>query len=166
VQERAERNRPRLRLAAGYETGHNVMRKLMMFVVLIAVGLFAEASYSPIYRLRATMPTEFIDASSSWPVEKRAAEERIARAYWDCAVNQIQWRYGYGYRLPQEPPSDFTATSANSGETSADPGTRARYWLMLQRVWYVPDNWTKSYQWDTRWMTDWVDSIRRLAHSS
>ena len=143
------------------------MLKLMMLVVLlVAVGLFAEASFSPIYRLRATMPPEFIDAPSSWPAEKRATEERIARAYWDCAVNEIQWRYGYGYRLPQDPPSDFIVTSLNLGEASGDPVIRARYWLMLQRVWYVPDNWTKSYHWDARWLTDWADSVRRLTHSN
>ena len=140
------------------------MQKLIIFVVLlVAAGLFAMQSVSPIYRLRPVMPPEFVDAPNSWPAEKRAEEERLARAYWDCAVNVIQWRYGYGYRLPQDPPSDFTITSL--GEASADPVIRARYWLMLQRVWYVPDNWTKSYRWDTRWVTDWVDSLRKLSVS-
>jgi hypothetical protein len=140
------------------------MQKLIIFVVLlVAAGLFAMQSVSPIYRLRPVMPPEFVDAPSSWPAEKRAAEEKLARAYWDCAVNEIQWRYGYGYRLPQDPPSDFVITSL--GEASADPVIRARYWLMLQRVWYVPDNWTKSYRWDTRWFTDWVESFRKLSVS-
>jgi hypothetical protein len=140
------------------------MQKLITFVVLsVAAGLFAYQSLSPIYRLRPVMPPEFMDAPSSWPPEKRAAEESLARAYWDCAVNVIQWRYGYGYRLPQDPPSDFIISSL--GEAPADPVIRARYWLMLQRVWYVPDNWTKSYRWDTRWLTDWVESLRNLSVS-
>jgi hypothetical protein len=140
------------------------MQKLITFVVLsVAAGLFAYQSFIPIYRLRPVMPPEFMDAPSSWPPEKRAAEESLARAYWDCAVNVIQWRYGYGYRLPQDPPSDFIISSL--GEAPADPVIRARYWLMLQRVWYVPDNWTKSYRWDTRWLTDWVESLRNLSVS-
>ena len=129
------------------------MQKLIIFVgLLVAAGFFIMQSLSPIYRLRPVMPADFVDAPSSSTAEKRAAEQSLARAYWDCAVNQIQWRYGYGYRLPQDPPSDFIITSL--GESSADPLIRARYWLMLQRVWYVPDNWTKSYRWDTRWLTD------------
>jgi hypothetical protein len=142
------------------------MRKPMIFVVLLVGGFFAEASFSPIYRLRATMPPEFVDAPSSWPADKRAAEQRIAQAYWNCAVNQIQWRYGYGYRLPQDPPSDFVVTSLNLEDASADPLIRARYWLMLQKTWYVPDNWTKDYHWDTRWLTDWVDSVLRPIHAN
>lgn len=141
-----------------------MQKPIIFLVLLVLVGLFAEASFRPIYRLRATMPMEFLDARSSSPAEKRAAEERIARAYWDCAVNVIQWKYGYGYRLPQDPPSDFIVTSQDLEEASKDSATRAHYWLMLQRVWYVPDNWTKNYQWDKRWLSDWVDSVRRRGY--
>jgi hypothetical protein len=165
---RRDRNRPELRTpqAAGSETGHNLMGKLFAFVILLgAVGLIVESSFNPVYRLRPTMPPGFVSASSSWPPEKRAEEARIGQAYWDCAVNQIQWRYGYGYRLPQDPPRDFVVTP-DLGADSGDSATRTRYWLKLQRVWYVPDNWNKSYQWDPRWVTDWMDSLRRLARAS
>ena len=55
------------------------MQKLIIFVVLlVAAGLFAMQSVSPIYRLRPVMPPEFVDAPSSWPAEKRAEEERLA----------------------------------------------------------------------------------------
>ena len=147
--------------------GHKVMGKLLTsIIVLLAVGLFVAASYSPIYRLRTIMPPQFVDAPSSWPAEKQASEAKIAKAYWDCAASQVQWRYGYGYRLPQNPPDDFSVASQNLGATSDDPATRARYWQKLQKAWYVPDNWTKSYQWDTRWSTDWVDTMKRLTHGT
>lgn len=139
------------------------MGKLLVFVVLlVSGGLFVGESTQPIYRLRTNMPVDFMYVPDSWPAEKRAAEEKIARAYWDCAINTIQWRYGYNYRLPQEPPSDFIITSHDLKDAADDPEVRARYWNALQRLWYVPDNWTKSYQWDTGWITAWLDSIRRL----
>ena len=143
------------------------MGKLLTSVaVLFAAGLFIAASFNPIYRLRTIMPPQFVDASSSWPAAKQASEAKIARAYWECAVSQVQWRYGYGYRLPQNPPDDFRVDSQTSGTASDDAATRARYWQKLQKAWYVPDNWTKSYQWDTRWTSDWVDTLKRLTHAA
>jgi len=71
-------------------------------ILIIAAGLLAYASFQPKFRLRTALPREFIDESSSWPAEKRVSEEKVARAYWNCAVTQIQWKYGYGHRLPQD----------------------------------------------------------------
>ena len=142
------------------------MQKLLAVVVLILVGLIAEASFSPIYRLRANMPPEFVDAPATSSPEKRAAEEKIARAYWDCAVGQVQWRYGYGYRLPHDPPNDFIVASEDLGPMADDAVTRVRYWSKVQNAWYVPDNWTKTYHWDTRWTTDWLDTMKRLVHAT
>ena len=147
------------------------MQKILTLIVLLAAaGLFASESFSPVYRLCATMPPGFVDAPASLSAEKRSAEEKLAGDYWNCAVDEIQWRYGYGYRLPQDPPSDFNVASvdpaANSALNADAKAARARYWLRLQRAWYVPDNWTKSYQWDVRWMSGWIDNIKRQVHAS
>jgi hypothetical protein len=121
-------------------------------VPLLAAGIVVYASIRPTFRMRADMPREFIDASSSLSAQKRASEEKIARAYWTCVVTEIQWKYVYGYHLPQDPPPEFTANAA------ADPATRERYWRKLQEVWYLPSTWTKGYEWDFSWLTNGVRS--------
>jgi hypothetical protein len=128
-----------------------------VLIPVLAAGIVVYASIRPTFRMRAVMPREFIDASNSLPAQKRAAEEKIARAYWSCVVTEVQWKYVYGYHLPQDPPPEFTVASA-------DPATRARYWRKLQEVWYVPTTWTRGYEWDFNWLTDWFSSASRWLH--
>src|SRR5438270_5589661 len=99
--------------------------------LIIAAGLLAYASFQPKFRLRTALPREFIDESSSWPGEKRVSEEKVARAYWNCAVTQIQWKYGYGHRLPQDLPLEFAV-----------------------QVWYLPSIWEKDDGWDVLSITN------------
>ncbi len=89
-------------------------------ILIIAAGLLAYASFQPKFRLRTALPREFIDESSSWPAEKRVSEEKVARAYWNCAVTQIQWKYGYGHRLPQDLPLEFAVSTEELGPTADD----------------------------------------------
>ena len=136
-----------------------------VLIPVLAAGLFAYASIRPTFRLRTEMPPEFADAPSSGPAQKRASEERIARAYWDCVVTQIQWNYGYAYHLPQEPPPEFILIGRQDlGTAATDPATRARYWRKLQGVWYLPSTWTKGYEWDLYWLTNWVRSSGEWLH--
>ncbi|PYX62171.1 MAG: hypothetical protein DMG74_21510 [Acidobacteria bacterium] len=116
-------------------------------ILIIAAGLLAYASFQPKFRLRTALPREFIDESSSWPAEKRVSEEKVARAYWNCAVTQIQWKYGYGHRLPQDVPPEFAVSTEELGPTADDPATRARFWRKLRQVWYLPSIWEKDYGW-------------------
>ncbi len=94
------------------------------------------------------MPVEFFDPSSV-PASKRASEEKIARAYWNCAVTQVQWKYGYAHRLPEEPPPDFTVTSEQAGNATKDPALRERYWQKLRGLWGVSTMWERHYEWNT-----------------
>jgi len=124
-------------------------------------------------RLNVNMPPEFVDASSGH-VAENASEEKIARAYWECAVDTIQWKYGYSDSLPQDPPSEFRANLKNEGvfwvglskafiwvgkllhkggemrtDTNiighaAAPSTRARYWDKLRQAWASPSARTKD----------------------
>ena len=123
-------------------------------VILIVLGLLTFAAFRsirPKYHLRTEMPPEFVDASTSPPparVPKRAAEERIARAYWKCAVLQIQWSYGYAQRLPPDPPPSFMVNEADAGRGANDFVIRDRYWRRLQALWYSPGVWQKDHGWD------------------
>src|ERR1700757_1407192 len=86
----------------------------VMAIMLLAICVAGYASIRSEFRLRTTMPLEFFDASTV-PHRISASEEKIARAYWNCAVTQIQWRYGYAHRLPEEPPDEFAVTREQAG---------------------------------------------------
>jgi len=78
--------------------------KLEKIVIpLVVLGLIGYMSYRPKFRLRVDMPPAFVDASSALSAAKRVPEEQIARAYWDCAVTEIQWKYSRTYLPPTLP---------------------------------------------------------------
>ncbi len=135
-----------------------IRRRLDRLVIpLIALLTIAYFSYHPRFQLTTQMPREFLDTSISGSAARRATEEKIARAYWACAVDNIQWQYSYGYHLPPDPPPVFTVTNQ---EVGADPdgAARTRYWRKLQQVWSLPGAWHKTYVWDFRWTISWVKS--------
>jgi hypothetical protein len=126
---------------------------IVVFVILVALY----ASIRSEFRLRAEMPVEFFNASRI-PAEKRAAEEKIAEAYWKCAVTQIQWQYGYAHRLPDEPPAEFSVTTAEAGSTAKDSAVRGRYWQKLRAVWGISTVWHQQYEWNTISLTQSLQS--------
>jgi hypothetical protein len=138
---------------------------IVAFVIIIALY----ASIRSEFRLRSAMPVEFFDASRV-PAEKRAAEEEIAAAYWKCAVQRIQWQYGYAHRLPDEPPAEFSVTTAEAGSAANDSAMRARYWQKLRGVWGISTVWHEQYEWNTislaeslRSAGQWLEShMRRI----
>src|SRR2546430_16352210 len=79
--------------------------KLVILVLL--AGLFGFLSYRPKFQINNQVPVEFLSSSDPEPRARTAAEERVAKAYWDCVVNSIQWKYNYGSRLPQDAPAEF-----------------------------------------------------------
>ena len=138
-----------------------VNRKFDAIVAVAIVGLLAYATLQPQYRLRADAPPEFMREAHAMPPQKRALEEKVARAYWNCAVTEIQWRYGYGHRLPQSAPAEFTISSPELGPTASDSDTRARYWNRLQEVWYMRTIWSKEYGWNFRSLSDSFEAAGR-----
>jgi hypothetical protein len=144
---------------------------IAIVVVVILIALYA--SIRSEFRLREAMPVEFFDASRV-PAEKRAAEQKVAEAYWKCAVTQIQWRYGYAHRLPEEPPAEFSVTAAEAGSAAQDSAARARYWQKLRGVWGVSTVWHQQYEWNTISLTQslqsagqWLEShMRRIVGNS
>ena len=131
------------------ETSMAVHRKHeILFIVAGVLCIATYASFRTEFRLRSPMPVEFFDASRI-PVGKRAAEEKVASAYWKCAVTQIQWKYGYAHRLPEQPPAEFFVTTAEAGSAANDSALRARYWQKLRDVWSISSVWHEQYEWNT-----------------
>lgn len=132
-----------------------------LLVVLAVAVAFCLLSYRPRSHINAQMPTEFLDAPSVDSPRQRVVEERLAKAYWNCVVNNIQWEYSYGSRLPQDPPPDFVLTRADFA-AGADLSNRTRYWRRLHHVWSMPNTWKKQYEWDTTWTTTWMDQVKSV----
>lgn len=140
-----------------------------IIVVAIAICVAAYACIRPKFRLRPAMPVEFFDASR-FPAEKRASEEKIAKAYWKCAVTEVQWKYGYAHRLPDEPPAEFSIPAAEIGPAANDLVIRARYWQRLREAWGISSVWNEHYEWDPISLTgslqsagEWLErQMRRL----
>ncbi len=74
----------------------------ILIIVVLVLAIIAYGAIRSEFRLRPDMPIEFFDGSGL-PPAKRASERKIAEAYWKCAVKQVQWKYGYAHRLPDEP---------------------------------------------------------------
>src|SRR5258708_37809573 len=103
-------------------------------IAMLALGLVAYAAFQPRLRLRSEMPAEFFDASGPRSA-KKLADQKLAEAYWKCAVGQIQWEYGYAYRLPDNAPPDFLVTPSQLGAAANDGTQREHYWQKLRAVW-------------------------------
>ncbi len=127
--------------------------------LFVLISMFVFLSVRPERQLRPAPPVDFFDENAEWNAKRRATEERLAVAYWESAVRQIQQKYEFRAKLPDDPPPEFNAegSALPSGTPKNDSSTRTRYWRKLRQVWGLPQAWEKSYGWST----DWVDSIRR-----
>jgi hypothetical protein len=94
------------------------------------------------------MPVEFFDGSRLAPA-KRVAEEKIAQAYWNAAVKQVQWKYGYASRLPNDPPPDFSVSASEVGPVANDEAVRRHYWERLRAIWSLSSAWKTQYEWSS-----------------
>ena len=135
-----------------------------LLIPVLAIGLFTYASYQPRFRLRSDMPAEFVDAAPAGSPQRQSTEGIVAQAYWKSLVHDIQWKYGYGYRLPSDPPADFSLASAGASVVPEDQATRVRYWRKAQHVWYLPNAWQKGYEWDFHWTSDMAQSAGDWLH--
>ena len=118
-----------------------------------ALLLLILISYRPKYHLREDMPPAFFSAGSA-SASQRDLEKRIAWAYWESAVMDVQWKYPHGRPLPPDPPLEFRINAQALGPTASDPATRQFYWRRLVQIWYSPDTWTRDYGWDWSWTSD------------
>jgi hypothetical protein len=116
-------------------------------IVILVVGIVAFASFRSEFRLRSDMPVEFFDGQRV-PREKRSAEEKVARAYWDCAVKEVQWKYGYAHRLPEDPPPEFSLSAVEVGAVAKDESVRRFYWQKLRSTWNVAALWKSQWEWN------------------
>jgi hypothetical protein len=124
-------------------------RKYDIAIILtLVLAVLAYGSFSSEFRLKADMPAEFFEASQI-PPSKRALEEKVAKAYWDCAVRQVQWKYGYASRLPDDPPPEFGLSSTEVGPIAKDEAVRRRYWQQLRATWHLESAWTNEYVWSS-----------------
>jgi hypothetical protein len=135
-----------------------VNRKFDALAVSLLLVLIGYVLLQPAYRLKVDPPPEFLRDAHVLSLPKRAAEEKIARAYWKCVVTNIQWQYGYGHRLPASPPVEFAISSQEFGSAANDFETRSRYWRKVQRIWYVPGVWRKGYDGNFRPMRNWLQA--------
>ena len=145
------------------------MRRKYDVVIIVAVvlGGLAFACFRQERRLQSSMPLEFFDPTK-FPPAKRAVEEKVAAAYWNSAVTQVQWKYGYASRLPEAPPPEFGISSAEVGPVAKDDAVRRRYWAQLRSTWYLTDAWKSEYAWSNvsflqslRTSGDWWGQVTR-----
>jgi hypothetical protein len=120
----------------------------IVIIVALVLAALAYVSCRSAFRLRSDMPIEFFD-SSHLPPAKRASEQKIAQAYWNCAVKQVQWKYGYASRLPDDAPPEFGVTSSEVGPVALDQAVRRQYWQQLRATWYVSSAWKQEYVWSS-----------------
>jgi hypothetical protein len=126
---------------------HHRKYDIVIVIALVLLGI-AYGSFSSEFRLRSDMPVEFFDGSRL-PPAKRASEEKVAAAYWACAVKQVQWKYGYASRLPDDPPPEFSVSSSAVGPVANDEAVRRQYWLKLRATWNTAGAWKTQYQWSS-----------------
>ena len=126
---------------------HRRKYDIVIVIALVLLGI-AYGSFSSEFRLRPDMPVEFFDGSRL-PPAKRASEEKVAAAYWACAVKQVQWKYGYASRLPDDPPPEFSVSSSAVGPVANDEAVRRQYWLKLRATWNTAGAWKTQYQWSS-----------------
>ena len=124
-----------------------VQRKYdIAFIIGIVLVLLSIASFRSEFRLRSEMPREFFDPSRV-ELNKRSSEEKVARAYWNCAVTEVQWKYGYAHRLPDQPPPEFALTTSELGALAKDEAIRHLYWQKLRVTWNVSSVWKNEWGW-------------------
>jgi hypothetical protein len=114
-------------------------------IVGLVLVLVSIASFRSEFRLRPEMPVEFFDRKHM-EAKRLASEERVARAYWNCAVEQVQWKYGYAHRLPDDPPAEFALSAAVLGPIANDQLVRRYYWRKLQATWIVTSMWKSQWR--------------------
>jgi hypothetical protein len=122
---------------------------ILLFLLFVFVG---GSHREGRYHLRTEMPAAFFQVDTN--AKRPSIEERIAWAYWETAVMEIQWKYGYYHPLPSDPPAEFQIDARALGPEAADPATRMLYWHRLQRIWYLSETWQRDSGSEFSWLGD------------
>jgi len=125
----------------------------LLLLLLAVVGFL---SHRPVMRLKAELPPGFVEVRKEWNAERRAAEERTARAYWQLALAVVQWQYAYATMLPENPVAEFKLDEREfpAGSPEASPATRAKYWKRLREAWPIPQAWQQHHEWTLAWFPE------------
>jgi hypothetical protein len=138
--------------ASAMPAGLNVAVWLVAMITTLVL-IFIVLSVNPIRQLLPDPPAEFFGQRPDWTARRRVTEERLARAYWEWAVRNLQAKYRFGVELPADPPVGFQVEgAAGAPSLNGDSEARIRYWGRLRRVWTLPQAWRKSYVWSTKWI--------------
>jgi hypothetical protein len=137
------------------------MRLGMWLLLLLPVALVFVVCYRPVMRLKAQPPPGFVDSQKGWDATRQSAEDRAAQAYWQLAINLVQWRFAFGSELPDEPLEEFTLAEKDfrHNPIATAPATRIRYWNKLRTVWTQPQAWSETYVWNTDWLRESVSKF-------
>jgi len=133
----------------------SVLRRSRVHVAVAASVALISFSLRPVRRLKTTPPDEFLD--ESYRVTEggpHAEQQKLAQAYWECALQQIQPRYSSTADLPESPPPEFqvdVTQPAPDGPNQASD-TRLSYWRRLRAAWSSPSAWDRSYEWNADWL--------------
>jgi hypothetical protein len=129
-------------------------------LLLLPIAAVFALCYRPVMRLKSEPPAGFVEARKEWDAKRQAAEGRAARAYWQLAVNIVQWKQPYGTELPAAPSAEFKLDEKDfpQGGIEGAPATRDRYWRELREVWPLPQSWERTYVWNPAWLTEFLTS--------
>lgn len=142
---------------AGMRIGRQRRVRLgMWLLLLLPVALVFALCYRPVLRLKAQPPPGFVETQRGWDATRQSAEERAGQAYWQLAINLVQWRFVFGSELPAEPLEGFRLDEKDFPRNSivAAPATRVRYWNKLRTIWPHPQSWSRTYVWNTDWLRE------------
>jgi hypothetical protein len=134
---------------AGYSGSYGIL----VLVLGIGVGgLIIYKSFRMVMHLRDEPPPRFLNVGEKWTPQQRETEERLARAYWNRAVD-VSRMFPYGSPLPDKPPDGFSVdTKTYPSAVDSAAAAKLRYWRNLKEVWYLPDAWKTSYEWHMDWL--------------
>ena len=138
-------------------------------LVLLPVALVFLVCYRPVMRLKPQPPPGFVEMRQDWDAVRQSSENRAAQAYWQLAINFVQWRFAFGSKLPPEPIKEFRLDDKDFPRNSiaAAPATQLRYWNKLRAIWSQPSAWSQTYVWNTDWLREGLSSaIDSAAHFS
>jgi hypothetical protein len=126
-----------------------------VFLVVTTCVLGMSLRGTPVMRLQAEAPVDFVDQNPNWTAKRRAREEELAKAYWQVAVVSLQKEYRWGSELPAEPLSEFQIEKEKeyvpTGGAKAITETRAHYWEKLRRSWADPQCWIEREEGGPQW---------------
>jgi len=140
---------------------------LWKWLLVIGFALFfIYRSTLPVVRLQSEPPPEFIDRNPGRSRQHAQPEKRIARAYWESAVQSIQWKYAADKSLPADPPPEFRINARLAELSDGINVDRDFYWRRLRDIWQQPETWQISYGWNTEWLDRSLMALQEYASQS